>query len=53
MPGSENATAMLVRLEQYLDTFDWSGLTRGKQVILESFLLVATREESPMFRCVA
>ncbi|EPJ2811891.1 TetR/AcrR family transcriptional regulator [Pseudomonas putida] len=44
MPGSENATAMLVRLEQYLDTFDWSGLTRGKQVILESFLLVATRE---------
>ncbi|WP_322363881.1 TetR/AcrR family transcriptional regulator [Pseudomonas sp. Teo4] len=35
---------MLVRLEQYLDTFDWSGLTRGKQVILESFLLVATRE---------
>lgn len=40
----KNTTAMLARLEQYLSTFDWSGLTRGKQVILESFLRLATRE---------
>jgi hypothetical protein len=46
MPGSENATAMLVRLEQYLDTFDWSGLTRGKQVILESCFVVTTKNRN-------
>lgn len=44
MLDTKNTTAMLARLEQYLGTFDWSGLTRGKQVILESFLRLATRE---------
>ncbi|MBD8480377.1 TetR/AcrR family transcriptional regulator [Pseudomonas coleopterorum] len=44
MSGIENTTVMLGRLEKYLNTFDWDSLTRSKQVILDSFLRVATRE---------
>ncbi|QZP31649.1 TetR/AcrR family transcriptional regulator [Pseudomonas sp. DR48] len=44
MGGIENTTGMLTRLDKYLHTFDWDGLTRSKQVILDSFLRVATRE---------
>lgn len=44
MRNSENTLVMLERLKGYLNTFDWNELTKSKQVILESFLRVATRE---------
>lgn len=44
MRETENAAGMLRRLENYVNTFDWDSLTRSKQVILDAFLRVATRE---------
>lgn len=44
MRSSHNTLVMLERLKGYLNTFDWNELTKSKQVILESFLQVATRE---------
>src|SRR5689334_2690352 len=40
----ESSKELLARLEKYLGTFDWNGLTTSKQVILEAFLRVATRD---------
>jgi len=39
-----NAQLMLNSLDRYVNTFEWGSLTKGKQVILECFLKIATRE---------
>lgn len=44
MSQSRKSAEMLLQLECFLGKFDWSALTRSKQIILDSFLRVATRE---------
>ncbi|WEK29656.1 MAG: TetR/AcrR family transcriptional regulator [Candidatus Pseudomonas phytovorans] len=44
MRSTQYTVNMLERLKGYLNTFDWNELTKSKQVILESFLRVATLE---------
>lgn len=44
MTKLDNVNSMISMLDRYIGTFDWGSLTKSKQIILNSFLRVATSE---------